>query len=73
MAQNTEEQLKELLKKLMGDETLSDFLKKKMRATMEQLIHEKREQGEASANARVDKGKNKVPVPGLFIEDDEYF
>ena len=43
MAQNTEEQLKELLKKLMGDGTLSDFLKKEMKAIMEQMIHEKGE------------------------------
>ena len=57
----------------MGDGTLSDFLKKEMKATMEQMISEKGEQGEALANARVDKGKNKVPVPGLFIEDDEYY
>ena len=37
------------------------------------MIREKGEQGEASANIRVDKGKNKVPIPGLFIKDDEYY
>ena len=73
MAQNTEEQLKELLKKLIGDGTLSDFLKKEMKAIMEQMICEKGGQGEVSVNVRVDKGKNKVPILGLFIEDDEYY
>ena len=35
MTQNTEEQLKDLLKKLMSDGSLSDFLNKEMKATME--------------------------------------
>ena len=75
MAQNTEEQLKDLLKKLMSDGSLSDFLKKEMKATIEQMIHEKGEQVKAfgSINAKIDKGKSKVPTLGLFIEDDEYY
>ena len=65
MAQNIEEQLKDLLKKLMSDGTLSDFLKKKMKTIMKQMIREKGEQREAfgSTNAKIDKGKNKVPAP----------
>ena len=35
MAQNTEEQLKDALKGLMSDRTLSDFLKKEMKAIIE--------------------------------------
>ena len=55
--------------------TLSDFLKKEMKATMEQMIHEKGEQGEAFGlvNAKIDKGKNKVPTLGLFIKDNKYY
>ena len=37
------------------------------------MIHEKGEQGEASGNARVDRGKNKVPIPSFLIEDDEHY
>ena len=42
---------------------------------MEQMIHEKGEHVEASGsiNGKIDKGKNKVPTPGLFIEDGEYY
>ena len=57
----------------MSDRSLSDFLKKEIKATMEHMIRDKWEQGEASANTRVYKGKNKVPAPGLLIEDDEYY
>ena len=35
MAQNTKEQLRDALKKLMSDGTLSDFLKKEMKGTIE--------------------------------------
>ena len=39
------------------------------------MIREKGEQVEASrsVNAKIDRGKNKVPTRGLFIEDDEYY
>ena len=59
----------------MSDGTLSDFLKKEMKAKMKQMIREKGEQIEASksVNAKIDRGKNKIPTPGLFIEDDEYY
>ena len=59
----------------MSDGTLSEFLKKEMKAIMEQMICEKREHGEASGsvNAKINKGKNKVPTPGLFIKDNEYY
>ena len=68
VAQNTEEQLKDLLKKLMSDGSLSDFLKKEMKATMEQMICEKGEHVEAygSVNVKINSGKNKVPTLGLF-------
>ena len=63
MAQNIEEQLKDALKKLMSDRTLSEFLKKEMKATVEYMIHEKGDHGEASdsVNVKIDKGKNKMP------------
>ena len=75
MAQNTKEQLKDLLKKLMSDRSLSDFLKKEIKGIMEQMIREKKEYVEASrsVNEKIDGGKNKVPTPKLFIEDDEYY
>ena len=75
MAQNMEEQLKDALKKLMSDGTLSNILIKKMKATMKYMICEKGEYGEASGsvNAKIDKGKSKVTTLGLFIEDDEYY
>ena len=59
----------------MSDGSLSDFLKKEMKATMEQMIREKQEQVEAfgSVKAKIDRGKNKVPISGLFVEDDEYY
>ena len=46
-----------------------------MKATIEQMIHQKGEQGEAtsSVNTKIDKDKNKVPTPRLFTEDDEYY
>ena len=59
----------------MSDGSLSDFLKKEMKATMKKMICEKGEQVEVfgSVNTKIDRGKNKVPTPGLFFEDDEYY
>ena len=74
VAQNTEEQLKDLLKKLMSDGSLSDFLKKEMKATMEQMICEKGQHAEAFrlVNAKIDKGKDIMYTLGLFKEDEYY-
>ena len=46
-----------------------------MKAIIKWMIREKGEQGEASGsvNAKINKGKNKVPIMGLFIKDDEYY